>query len=141
MERLMTLGLSEHGSSLTVERAPVEGVTAAQTDPAQATTTTTPTVKKEGDSSSSSQKPATPRKKPPPKPRIKREDEDEFDSPDELDGEFEERIDLAELNFPGGPISSSRKNDRTVRGWKKIELWIEQEDAEEIVIDDTTPPP
>lgn len=135
----LTVGLSDHGSSLTVERVPIEGTTPVQTDLAAAATLTAPTVKREGEPSS--QKPPTPRKKAPPKPRIKKEDEDEFDSPDELDGEVEERIDLAELNFPGGPISSSRKNDRTVRGWKKIELWIEQEDAEEIIIDDTPPPP
>ena len=139
-ETRLMVGLSDHGSSLTVESAPIEETTPAQGDSgATATATATATVKKEGETSSS-QKPPTPHKKAPPKPRIKKEDENEFDSPDELEGQIEERIDLAELNFPGGPISSSRKNDRINRGWKKIELWIEQEDAEEIVIDDPTPP-
>lgn len=49
---------------------------------------------------------------------------------------MDERVDLAELTFPGGPVSSRRKNDRVGRGWKKIELWIEQEDPEEIILDD-----
>jgi len=50
-----------------------------------------------------------------------------------------ERVDLASMNLPGGPISSRRKPDRVGRGWKKIELWIEQEEAEEIVIDGDEP--
>jgi hypothetical protein len=134
--------MRDHGSSLTVQKAPVDGgLTPGQTDPAAAAAAAaTPAVKQEGESS---QKPSTPqKKKPPTKTKVKREDnDDEFDSPDGLDGEGEERIDLAELNFPGGPVSSSRKNDRTVRGWKKIELWIEQEDAEQIILDDEPPPP
>ena len=112
----------------------MDGVIPGQTD---ATSTTAPTANKEGESS----KPATPGKKSATtKTKVKREEDDEFDLPDDLDVE-DERIDLAELNFPGGPVSSSRKNDRSVRGWKKIELWIEQEDAEEIVLDDEPAPP
>jgi len=48
-----------------------------------------------------------------------------------------DRVDLSEINLPGGPISSNRRPEKRVgRGWKKIELWIEQADPEEIVIDD-----
>jgi hypothetical protein len=47
-----------------------------------------------------------------------------------------DRVDLSQLNLPGGPISSSRAPEKRVRGWKKIEMWIEQEDPEEIVIDE-----
>jgi hypothetical protein len=45
-------------------------------------------------------------------------------------------VDLTLLDLPGGPISSRRPHDRASRGWKKVELWIEQEDPEEIILDD-----
>jgi len=70
--------------------------------------------------------------------KIKKEEDNGYEEIDESDQmAIAERVDLAELNFPGGPVSSRRKNDRVGRGWKKIELWIEQEDVEEIVLDDT----
>jgi len=50
--------------------------------------------------------------------------------------EIDSRVNLAELNFPGGPVSSRRKNEHAGRGWKKIELWIEQEEAEGGMEDD-----
>lgn len=123
-----------HGSSLTVEKAPVEGGTPSLSGPS---TSTSDTVKREGETS---KKPATPRDPTVAKTKVKREEDDGFDSPNEE--EADERIDLSELNFPGGPVSSRRRNDRIARGWKKIELWIEQEDAEVIVLDDepTLPP-
>jgi RNA polymerase III RPC4 len=122
-----------HGSSLTVEKAPVEGSTPSLSDPSASTKTT---VKTEGESS----KPATPQKTAVVKTKVKREEDDGIDSPDEQ--EADERIDLSELNFPGGPVSSSRRNDRIARGWKKVELWIEQGDAEEIDLDrEPSPPP
>jgi hypothetical protein len=66
--------------------------------------------------------------------KIKKEDDEEMR--EELDQmAVDERLDLAELNVPGGPISSRRKTSR-VRGWKKIELWIEEEDRQEIVLDE-----
>jgi hypothetical protein len=52
----------------------------------------------------------------------------------------DDRVDLSELSFRGGPVSSRRKNDRLGRGWKKIELWVEQEEPEEIVLDDDDVP-
>jgi hypothetical protein len=64
--------------------------------------------------------------------KIKREDEDEYDEPegqDEVMGEG--RVDLAELNFPGGPVSSRRRNERGRRGLQKIETWLEQGEAEQ----------
>jgi hypothetical protein len=74
-------------------------------------------------------------------PKVKKEDDDGFDSPDEFDEmQEDDRVDLSELSFRGGPVSSRRKNDRPERGWKKIEWWIEQEDAEEIVLDDEDVP-
>jgi hypothetical protein len=69
--------------------------------------------------------------------RVKKEEDDGFDSPDEFDEmQGDDRVDLSELSFRGGPVSSRRKNERPGRGWKKIELWVEQDEAEEIVIDD-----
>ena len=69
--------------------------------------------------------------------RVKREDDAEAP----LSGDLEEvrladRIDLADLNTPGDPVSSCRKPDpRLNRQWKQIELWFEQ-DVEEILIVD-----
>jgi hypothetical protein len=66
------------------------------------------------------------------KPRIKKEDIDEFDEIHDVDEMvIDDRVDMAQLNFPGGPVSSRRKNDRTVTGWKKIELWIENDEEED----------
>jgi len=68
--------------------------------------------------------------------RVKREDDDEAPLADLEEVTLEERIDLADLNTPGDPVSSRRKVDRVTRQWKKIELWVEQDDVEQIVIDD-----
>jgi hypothetical protein len=116
--------------SVTVELAPVDGVPATQA-------TQMPDVKTEGEP-----KPSTSRKKAAittTKTRIKREMDagmDEFDDEEEVG---DERVNLAELSVAGGPISSRRKDDRIGRGWRKIELWIEEDEAEEIVIDDDGP--
>src|SRR5271170_7042782 len=71
------------------------------------------------------------------KPKVKKEVDDtqelEEDFMDELG--LDDRVDLAELDLPGGPVSSQRKDERMGR-WKKVELWIEQEQAEEIILDD-----
>lgn len=70
-------------------------------------------------------------------PRIKREEDvygDGYDLGEVADNL--DRVDLSQLNLPGGPISSSRAPEKRARGWKKIEMWIEQEDPEEIVIDE-----
>ena len=133
MVSIIIADMRGHGSSLTVEKAPVEGGIPSLSEPSASTSDT---VKTEGETP---KKPATPRKPTVAKTKVKREEDDGFDSPNEQ--EADERIDLSELNFPGGPVSSSRKNDRATRGWKKIELWIEQEDAEVIVLDDEPPPP
>ena len=77
----------------------------------------------------------------PRKTKVKKEEDNGYEEIDENNQmAIDDRVDLAELHFPGGPVSSRRKNDRVGRGWKKIELWIEQEDAEEIVLDDTPEP-
>ena len=68
--------------------------------------------------------------------RVKREDDDEAPLADLEEVTLEERIDLADLNTPGDPVSSRRKVDRVTRQWKKIELWVDQDDVEQIVIDD-----
>lgn len=70
-------------------------------------------------------------------PRIKREEGaygDAYEMGDMNDDM--DRVDLSQLNLPGGPISSSRTPDKRARGWKKIELWIEQDDPEEIMLDE-----
>ena len=58
----------------------------------------------------------TPRKKATTtKSKVKKEEDDGLASPDEFNEmAVDDRIDLAELNFPGGPVSSHRKNDRLV---------------------------
>jgi hypothetical protein len=94
-----------------------------------------PRVKQEGQAVPN---PTTPRKSTTTtKTKVKKELDDgidEFDDDEEM--ELEDRIDLAEMNFPGGPISSRRTSTRNGRGWKKVELWIEQEETDEIIIDD-----
>jgi hypothetical protein len=120
-------------SSITIEDAPIEVPGSVELSASSAAEVATEglAVKKEGESSKI--KPTTSRTN----TKIKKEDENAYESFDEADQiAMEQRIDLAELNFPGGPVSSRRKNDRVGRGWKKIELWIEQEDPEEIVLDD-----
>ena len=95
-------------------------------------------IKKEGDlkpenAASTSQKRQSTRQP----TRVKREDDDEAPVLGDLEEvTLGERIDLADLNTPGDPVSSQRKVDRVSRQWKKIELWVEQDDVEEIVIDD-----
>lgn len=68
---------------------------------------------------------------------MKKEIEDSQELPEDFMDELglDERVDLAELNLPGGPVSSQRKTEHMGR-WKKVELWIEQEEAEDIVLDD-----
>lgn len=68
---------------------------------------------------------------------MKKEIEDSQQLPEDFLDELglDDRVDLAELDLPGGPVSSQRKNERMGR-WKKVELWIEQEEAEQIVLDD-----
>ena len=118
-------------SSVTIEDAPM-GNAPIEANPSVAAPV--PIVKKEV---------RTPRK-PTATPimrKIKKEEDNGYEEMDESDQRaMAERVDLAELSFPGGPVSSRRKNDRVGRGWKKIELWIEQEDVEEIVLDDTPEP-
>lgn len=119
-------------SSVTVEDAPVENVGPVEPNPNAPSPI--PIVKKESFT----------RKKPTSSPRknkVKKEEDNGYEEIDENNQmAIDNRVDLAELNFPGGPVSSRRKIDRVSRGWKKIELWIEQEDAEEIVLDDTPEP-
>jgi len=127
-------------TSVTVESVPAVSAAPAQPDqPTPSTEAPSTAVKVEGGS-----KPGTPIKAPASaaRTRIKREDDDVYDEPEGDETMVDGRVDLAELNFPGGPVSSRRKNERGDRGWKKIELWIEQEEAEEIVIsDDEAPAP
>ena len=119
------------GSSVTVETAPLEGVT--EVEPSTATATTpiktedTPSKK-----STTQAKLATPKK-----PKVKKEVDDTQELPEDFMDELglDDRVDLAELDLPGGPVSSQRKNERMGR-WKRVELWIEQEEAEEIILDD-----
>jgi len=103
----------------------IEPSTATPTDPVK--TEDTPSKK-----STTQAKLATPKK-----PKVKKEVDDtqelEEDFMDELG--LDDRVDLAELDLPGGPVSSQRKDERMGR-WKKVELWIEQEQAEEIILDD-----
>jgi hypothetical protein len=116
-----------------VETAPIP------VEPGTAVPVPIPSVKQEIQIPSKSQ--TTSGKKGPTKTRVKKEDDDGRDQADEFEEiEIDDRVDLAELNFPGGPISSRRKDDRNGRGWKKVELWIEQENAEEITIDDSPGP-
>src|SRR5436305_13696258 len=133
MVSIIIADMRAHGSSLTVEKAHVEGGIPSLSDPSASTSDK---VKTEGETP---KKPATPRGPTFTKKKVKREEDDGFDSSNEQ--EVDERIDLSELNFPGGPVSSSRRNDRAARGWRNIELWIEQEDAEGIVVDDDSAPP
>lgn len=138
----MTVELRAQGgdASVTVESAPVE-IIGAESDSKVGTTLSTPQTSVKTEDAS---KPQTPKKpaQTSTRTRIKMED-DGYDLPDEREEEMpmDTRVDLAELNFPGGPVSSRRKNERGVRGWKKIELWIEQEEAEEIVVSDEERPP
>jgi hypothetical protein len=119
-------------SSVTVEDSPVENVGPVEPNPNAPSPI--PIVKKESFT----------RKKPTSSPRkgkVKKEEDNGYEEIDENNQvAIDDRVDLAELHFPGGPVSSHRKNDRINRGWKKIELWIEQEDVEEIVLDDTPEP-
>ena len=71
------------------------------------------------------------------KPKVKKEVDDTQELPEDFMDELglDDRVDLADLDFPGGPVSSQRKDERTGR-WKRVELWIEQEEAEEIILDD-----
>jgi hypothetical protein len=100
----------------------------------EATTTTTP-VKSED----TVLKKTTTRamKVTPKKPKVKKEVDDAQELPEDFMDELglDDRVDLAELDLPGGPVSSQRKDERTGR-WKRVELWIEQEEAEEIILDD-----
>ena len=127
--RVIVESRSRVDSSVTVEDAPIEN--AGLVEPNPNAPSPVPIVKKEG----------LARKKPtttPRKTRVKKEDDNGYEEIDENNQmAIDDRVDLAELNFPGGPVSSHRKN---IRGWKKIELWIEQEDVEEIVLDDTPEP-
>ena len=109
--------------SLTVESAP-EGTDVPMPD---AISTSATDVKEKPDSKRVV--PTTTVKK----TRIKKEDQD-FELHDQEGGD--DRIDLDGLNLPGGPISSRRKSDRSIRGWKKIELWIEEESPDRIILDD-----
>ena len=86
---------------------------------------------------------ATPKKStfaPQPTPPVRTKKEEDMHGDGYAGGDLADtldRVDLSELNLPGGPISSSRKPEKRIgRGWKKTELWIEQDDQEEIVIDD-----
>lgn len=116
-------------SSVTVEDAPMENVGPVEPNPNAPSPV--PIVKKEG--FTRNRPTSSPRKS-----KVKKEEDNGYEEIDENSQmAIDNRVDLAELNFPGGPVSSRRKNDRVGRGWKKIELWIEQEDAEEIVLDDT----
>ena len=82
--------------------------------------------------SSTQAKPATPKK-----PKVKKEVDDTQELPEDYVDELglDPRIDLADFDLPGGPVSSQRKDERMGR-WKKVELWIEQEEAEEVLPDD-----
>jgi hypothetical protein len=115
---------------VTVELAPVDRAPATQA-------TQPPDVKTDGEP-----KPSTPSKKvgtTTSKIRIKNEMNDGMDEFDDDQEVQDERIDLAELSVAGGPISSRRKDDRIGRGWRKMELWIEEDEVEEIIIDDDGP--
>jgi hypothetical protein len=119
-------------SSITIEDAPMEN--AGPVEPNANAPSPVPIVKNSGPTAKKST--SVPRKT-----KVKKEEDNGYEEIDENSQmAIDDRVDLAELHFPGGPVSSHRKNDRINRGWKKIELWIEQEDVEEIVLDDTPEP-
>ena len=117
-------------TSIVIADAP--GGIATTSQPLPARTSQVP-VKTENTTSKKST--LAPQHKPP--GRIKKEDMYGDGYAEEAATDTLDRVDLSQLNLPGGPISSSRKPEKRVgRGWKKIELWIEQDHLEEIVIDD-----
>lgn len=97
-------------------------------------------VTKEGETPG---KPVASSRKTAKKSKVKTEDDDVRPLPESL-GEMDlddNRVNLAEMDLPGGPVSSHRKHDRNIRGWKKIELWMEDEARDEFTTetDDIVP--
>jgi hypothetical protein len=133
----LTLLIAELGRtldpSIIIENAPIDLTSTSQTPQ---TSTPKGVIKTENID------PKKPSLQSKPKPsRVKREQNlygEDYTTIEDADLENDpDRVDLSQLNLPGGPISSNRRpENRPGRGWRKVELWIEHDEPQEIVIDD-----